>query len=219
MLFSIITVTKHNEAGFTRTRASVQAQDFTDFEWVVVDGAVEPDGGIYDAMNKGLARARGTYVIFMNAGDQFAHAHVLDHVAQFLRAQAAGVDVLYGDAIEGGMLKPARHNIRYGMITHHQAIFYRRTRLKYDTQYPIAADYKFTAQAMAQGRARYMPQPVCIFEQGGISQRRAAQGRYEQALIRRELGMAAPGARVAQVLSLTLKRVAPGLYWRIRKRA
>ncbi|CAN5404494.1 hypothetical protein BH09BAC4_BH09BAC4_38480 [soil metagenome] len=87
---SIITITYNAERFLERTIQSVVAQQATDFEYVIIDGAStdgtldiikryekhittwisEPDRGLYDAMNKGLHRARGQYVWFMNAGDK-----------------------------------------------------------------------------------------------------------------------------------------------------
>lgn len=187
--FSIITITKDNPDGLARTRRSVESQSFKNYEWIVIDGAAEPDNGIYDAMNKGLDRASGEYVIFMNAGDCFAGESVLDSVARFRG------DMIYGDAIEAGHLKKSRHHtqIAKGMITHHQAIFYRRAAVKglrYDESYPIAADYKFTIEVLAKADCvASIPAPLCIFETGGVSQRRAKQGRAEQIAIRRALGL------------------------------
>lgn len=213
MLFSVITITKDNPDGFARTRESVKAQSFFDYEWIVVDGDIEPDDGIYDAMNKGISRAGGTFLIFLNAGDTFAAPDVLARLASF-----AAYDFLYGDAIEGGHMKPARHSIAYGMPTHHQAMAFRRGDLRYDTRYQVAADYKFTAQAMAQGRCKYAGFPICVFEQGGLSQRKTALARQEQILIRRELGIHAPFAPALQRLSLIMKKAAPALYWMARRR-
>jgi putative colanic acid biosynthesis glycosyltransferase len=82
------------------------------------------------------------------------------------------------------------------MFTHHQAMFYRRAAmegLSYDLSYTIAADYKLTAQFLKRtGHVLYAPIPVCAFESGGISQRRAALGRAEQARARRECSLAGP---------------------------
>lgn len=231
-LFTIITVVRNNLDGLKRTAQSVQGQSFRDFEWHVVDGAStdgsqnflaaitvsEPDGGIYDAMNKGIGRAQGDYLIFMNAGDSFADFFTLERIA----ATAAKMrpDLLYGDAIEDGRIKPARSHTRIasGLITHHQAIVYKRKPRLYDMQYRIAADYKYTAQAIFEAETCvHMPFPVCIFEQGGISQREAAQGRWEQADIRDELGLRAPFAPMLQWLALGLKRAVPSLYWALRR--
>lgn len=213
MLFSIITITKGNPDGYARTRDSVKSQNFFDFEWVVVDGDIEEDDGIYDAMNKGIKRSTGTFMIFMNAGDTFAGPDVLSRMASF-----ASYDFLYGDAIEDGHIKPAHHNIAYGMPTHHQAMAFRRSDLRYDLKYEIAADYKYTAQAMAKGRCKYLGFPVCVFEQGGVSQRSTALARDEQKAIRKELGIHAPLAPVVQMASLMVKKAAPKLYWMLRKR-
>jgi putative colanic acid biosynthesis glycosyltransferase len=212
MLFSIVTITKNNPNGLARTRASVEAQTFKDYEWIVVNGDAEPDDGIYDAMNKGIDRARGDYMIFMNAGDVFASSEVLARIAPH-----ADFDFLYGDAMEDGHIKPARHDIAYGMPTHHQAMIYKRSRLRYDARYKIAADYKFTAMAM-RGTIKHLPFPICVFETGGVSQIQTALGRREQAQIRRELGIHAPYAQMAQIAGLMIKKTAPKIYWMARTR-
>lgn len=114
-LFSIITVCYNAAGTIGRTLKSVDAQTFTDYEHLIVDGAStdgtqalvqslpngarrmtsEHDAGLYDAMNKGLSFASGKYVIFLNAGDAFHDADVL---ADYARAIAAGdyPAVVYG---------------------------------------------------------------------------------------------------------------------------
>lgn len=193
----------------------------------------EPDSGIYDAMNKGIARARGRYTIFMNAGDRFAGPEVLARLESALRAQPQPPDFLYGDALEdhdgAAVLKPARSHIPLarGMFTHHQAMLYRTEILKtlrYDPQYDIAADYDLTCRFLrAAPHALYIPHPLCFFEAGGVSQRRTARGRAQQYHIRRTLRLcgAAENALIyfMQSSALFLRRLAPGLYWRLRRGA
>lgn len=211
-VFSIITITKNNPDGFAQTKTSVENQTFKDYEWIVIDGGLEPDNGIYDAMNKGIARSHGDYLVFMNAGDSFADFDVLGMVARH-----AGFDFIYGDAIEDSRIKRARHDIRYGMMTHHQAMFYRRKPILYDTHYAIAADYKYTAEHVMRARTRkYLPFPICVFETGGVSQRNTALGRREQKHIRRELKMRAPFATMLQMIASGMRKNFPVHYWKIR---
>jgi len=246
-IFSIITVTRDNLPGFKRTHDSLKAQTCHDFEWVVIDGASgdgtpdylritdavwvsEPDSGLYDAMNKGLGQAAGDYIIFMNAGDLFAVPDVLDKIKSAVTETQAAF--IYGDALEERpgqtpALKPARGHdkIAEGMFTHHQAMIYRRDvvgALRFDTAYRIGADYKFTAQFLSKtNEILRLDFPVCLFEAGGMSQRRARQGRNEQFRIRRELALCreTENARIyaTQAAVMFLRRLSPGLYWKLRQ--
>jgi len=100
-LFTIITVVYNAEKMLEGTIQSVLQQICTDYEYIIIDGKSsdgttaivhkykskidkyisEPDGGIYDAMNKGLGIAEGNWVYFLNAGDRFANNSVLSTVA------------------------------------------------------------------------------------------------------------------------------------------
>ncbi|GAB4027255.1 glycosyltransferase family 2 protein [Spirosoma koreense] len=114
---SIITITYNAERFLERTIQSVVHQQATDYEYIVIDGAStdstpdiirryeqyithwvsEPDQGLYDAMNKGLHRARGQYVWFMNAGDELYDPQTLPTLLASISATQA--DVYYSDAL------------------------------------------------------------------------------------------------------------------------
>lgn len=250
MMFSIITITRNDLSGLQATHTSIQSQTCTDYEWIVVDGASndgtaqwlkthapdaisEPDHGLYDAMNKGLARATGDYIIFMNGGDQFADDNVLSNLSQLISMASTPPGFIYGDALEtrpdGQMAyKAARPFIKVdlGMFTHHQAMVYARKvigDMRYDTRYTIAADYKLTLQTLGATRAiYYVPAPFCIFANGGLSQTRTALGRREQFDIRRELGVVGPirnrAIKTLQMINMGVRRICPPLYWALKAR-
>ncbi|GIP05298.1 colanic acid biosynthesis glycosyltransferase WcaE [Paenibacillus lautus] len=219
VFLSVVTVCRNNLQGLIKTWQSVKSQSCS-LEWIVVDGnsddgtlaflqniedervsfVSEPDQGIYDAMNKGLECCNGQYVVFMNSGDRFYD----DTIGERLRMQAIQhhlPDLLYGDALEearsGELLyKTARSHKRmwYGMFTHHQSMAFRRgslSSIRYRLEYPIGADYALTAELLLQGgTAAYLRKPICIFEQGGISQTQHKQGQRDQWFIRKTiLGM------------------------------
>lgn len=199
MLISIVTVCRNCEANITQTVESLLAQSFADYEYVVIDGAStdrtleileqyrdrmarmrvysEPDRGIYDAMNKGVRRASGDYVYFLNAGDALFDAQTLGCVAEHL---AGGLDLYYGDMWKGGGVEhsPARICegdlvLRERMICH-QAIFARRQlleRFPFDLQFRICADRDWLIRVLrAQGTYRHMDGvTVARYDETGVS--------------------------------------------------
>ncbi|MCB9987731.1 MAG: glycosyltransferase [Rhodospirillales bacterium] len=249
MLFSIITVTRNNLEGLQKTHRSLIPQTCRDFEWIIIDGAStdgtadylknlpegwvsEPDNGIYDAMNKGITRAQGDYLLFLNAGDQLATVHTLARIREALKSRKPAL--IYGDALEerpgeSPALKPARPHKKaaWGLFTHHQAMLYNRAAIgerRYDLSYKIAADYDFTLRVLkaSAGDALYVSLPVCLFEAGGLSQQRTRLARSEQFTIRKAtlglnpvLNSAITGKQIAAQL---LKDNAPAFYWRLRTR-
>ena len=216
MRFSVITITKNNSDGFQKTKQSVESQNFSDFEWIVIDGDAMPDRGRYDAMNKGIAKAQGDYLIFMNAGDIFADQDVLT------RLSPVKADFIYGDAIVNKRVKKAKKvsAINGGMITSHQAMIYNRkclVQLEYDESYIIAADYKFTLQFLKQVKnSVYCGFPVCIFESGGLSERQATLARQEEMRIRKEMGIASTCPAFRQYMAAVVKRLSPRLFMWMR---
>ncbi|MBR0493659.1 MAG: glycosyltransferase [Muribaculaceae bacterium] len=171
-LFSIITVTWNAADTIGPTLESVQRQTSRDYEMLIIDGAStdgtlsivhqasiaalrvfsEPDNGLYDAMNKGIARARGRYIVFLNAGDAFADDAVL---ARLARLAANNPGVIYGQTqlvdtsrnVVGHrhLTAPKRltaDSFLNGMVVCHQAFFARRDLVPpYDLQYKFSADY------------------------------------------------------------------------------
>jgi putative colanic acid biosynthesis glycosyltransferase len=197
-LFSVVTITWNNLAGLRETARSVMTQRDASYEWIVVDGASddgtieafadgefvganfvsESDRGLYDAMNKGLERSRGEYVIFMNAGDGFADQNVLRDVAN--HGAFGQCEIIYGDAFEVdgayAVFKKAfsHERVWYTMFAHHQSMFYARKAIQaraYSMRYPLAADWALTAALLRDGaRASYIDRAICRFERGGLSQ-------------------------------------------------
>lgn len=128
-LFSIITINRNNAEGLRKTMQSIFSQDFSDYEYIIIDGAStdesvdvireflavpeyvekisywvsEPDSGIYNAMNKGIRHATGEFVNMMNSGDTML-PEVLGRVAKIAREHKG--EVLYGavSCIKDGQL-------------------------------------------------------------------------------------------------------------------
>lgn len=155
-LFSIITITYNAAATLPPTLRSVEQQTYTNYEYIVVDGAStdatlalveassldarvlsEPDKGLYDAMNKGVKMAVGEYLIFLNAGDAFHAPDTLQRVADIIGADRPGV--VYGEtAIVDAernfiMMRRLRapetlnwRSFAQGMLVCHQAFIARR---------------------------------------------------------------------------------------------
>jgi putative colanic acid biosynthesis glycosyltransferase len=252
VLLSIVTIVRNDSPGLERTRASIAAQTgFRDFEWLIVDGASTdgtaqlaqayeetyvsavsaPDDGIFDAMNKGLERAVGTFVVFLNAGDTFAHSGVLGRVAAALAAD--DIDFLYGDSLEafGGSrlsYKAAQghQRVNYGMFGCHQGMYYRRSLIgaqRYDPRFRIAGDYCFTAQFLTKNpRILRLHEALCIFDLTGASVRSKRRGREENWRVQRDvLGLSLPRrlmVRGAYLCSAFLSGRFPALYKYLRFR-
>ena len=242
--FSIITICRNHVDGLIATGASVAAQSCKDYEWIVIDGAStdgtlaylqsqaanphlqyisEPDGGIYDAMNKGIERATGDYLLFLNAGDTLADTNVLSAIRNLTDTVP---DFIYGDSLEENHYKKARDfsTIIMGMFTHHQAMIYNRAalgHLRYNTAYKIAGDYDLTLRFIRPDTAvAYYKGAVCIFEQGGISQRAVALGRREQYQSRQENKACSwrfnAFIYILQSAAYLLRRYLPKLYWLLK---
>ncbi len=209
-LFAIITITRNDAVGLQATRQSIKVQSCRDFEWLVVDGAStgatpqllkewayetvwqvsEPDNGIYQAMNKGLAAATGDYLVFMNSGDVFADGNVLQKLSLAIAANNEP-DFLYGPSFEqlrdGSVWLKACRSYRWqwwGMFAHHQSMVYRRgalAGLRYDETMQVGGDNRLTYALLARlPRVARVDFPIATCALPGVSTSRAAIGRAEQ---------------------------------------
>ena len=249
-LFSIITITRNDAVGLQATRQSIKGQSWHDFEWLVVDGAStgatpqllkkwspeiawqvsEPDSGIYDAMNKGMAAAKSEYLIFMNSGDAFANGDVLQQLAATI-AENHEPDFIYGPSFEqlrdGTVrLKPCRsHRWHWwGMFAHHQSMIYRRgalTGLRYDDNMQVGGDNRLTYALLARApRIAQVNFPIARCALPGVSTTHAAIGRNEQ-LTTKRLYARFPNwiaylIWLAQASIWQFKKTVPNIYNRIR---
>jgi glycosyltransferase involved in cell wall biosynthesis len=179
---SIITVVFNGEKVLERTIQSIHTQTYRNLEYIIIDGASndgtlelikqhqevvnkwksEPDRGLYDAMNKGLAMASGDYVLFLNAGDQFYKDQTLEKVF----SDGVKADVLYGETLivdpEGKEIGMRRlktpevlswKSLMNGMLVCHQSFIVRRSiSPQYELRYKIAADYAWMLECLKRAK-------------------------------------------------------------------
>jgi glycosyltransferase involved in cell wall biosynthesis len=207
MRISIITAVFNRADTIREAVASVQQQSYADIEHLVVDGAStdgtlailhdcldkrsklvsEPDSGIYDALNKGLALASGDVVGLMHSDDFYANEHVLAQVVQTFGNPA--VDGVYGDLDYVAKSEPARiirrwrsgnyerSHLAYGWMPPHPTLFLRRSVIEqwggFDTSFRIAADYDAMLRYLVRGKIRlaYIPEVLVKMRVGGESNR------------------------------------------------
>lgn len=217
-LISIITVCYNAAATIARTGASIAQQPSDLYEWVVVDGASsdqtlqiigegpvqpqqlmsEPDAGLYEAMNKGVALARGSYLLFLNS-DDWLEAGVLQQVADKIEQQP-GADVYFGgilahhSAQEPALVYP-HGRWATSMPAFQPAAFVHRAAVPgsqwFDLKYRIAADFKFFKKLQREGHS-FVPLavPITHYSTDGISANdRKRLAEMQQILV--ELGLSA----------------------------
>lgn len=196
---SIITVCYNAAKTIEQTLRSVLEQTYPQVEYILVDGASsddtvaliaryaplfrqkgfsmewtsEPDQGIYDAMNKGIRRATGEWINFMNAGDCFYDKTVLARLFGGARI-SPDCCILYGDTVlrlafgKVEMRPKPLDYLRKKMAFCHQSTFVRTEEMRrhpFNTHYRLAADYDFFYHCyLAHKGFQYDPAPIAIFE-------------------------------------------------------
>jgi glycosyltransferase involved in cell wall biosynthesis len=189
-LVSVITVSLNCEGVIERTIRSVLAQTYGQKEYIVVDGGstdetcaiigrfqaglsrfvTEPDRGVYDAMNKGIAMASGEWLIFMNAGDVFLDERVLEDAI----AEGTGdADLLYSDTWLSGRRDRLFSCDHRKMRIIHQSLLYRKALHDESGAYLVApgvtiSDYLFF-NVVARKRWKKVARPIARCDDGGIS--------------------------------------------------
>ena len=194
-LITVVTVVFNGEQFLEETIQSVINQTYDNVEYIIVDGGStdgtldiirkyeyaidywlsEKDGGIYDAMNKGIDLAGDGWVNFMNSGDMFFDLHVVKVVSENLNA-----DLVYGNhapytqasnkfEVVDAKFKKDTRNIPFC----HQSLFAKSRLLKefhFDLRYQIAADYnQYLMIKRSNATMKHVSIPVVLYLEGGIS--------------------------------------------------
>jgi glycosyltransferase involved in cell wall biosynthesis len=206
-VISVITVVSNSAATIADTLLSVISQTYPHVEHVIIDGAStdgtlkiikeraspnaviksEPDRGMYDAMNKGLALATGDIIGFLNADDVYADSHVLEDIADVLETQH--VDACYGDLVYVDN-SDIRKVVRYwksqtyreglfekGWMPAHPTFFVRRQVYEkygvFDLAYKRQSDFELAMRFLAVHKITsvYIPRVLVRMRSGGASSR------------------------------------------------
>ncbi len=154
----------------------------------------EPDAGIYDAMNKGIASSTGAWLLFLGADDTLAHHDILSEIFDRKLVDIRNeFDLIYGGGYCNGAVLRNSFNWRIlkGNSLNHQCVFYRRTlftKYRYDTSYRIAGDYKLNIQLYIDGvKAARCHSVIGVFGNTGISHSYATAAAQENSRVRIEV--------------------------------
>lgn len=197
---SVITINYNNADGLQKTIQSVLAQNFEDFEYIIIDGGSsdgskaiiedqadslaywvsEMDAGIYNAMNKGIKKATGDYLLFLNSGDYLFN----DEVVKEIFAQGNEADIIYGNLVaekedstrtEWILTKELSPSYFISSSLPHSSSFIKRSLFLnhglYSEHFKIVSDWEFFFKATQKYKCSYQHVPLfaSVFTLGGIS--------------------------------------------------
>lgn len=204
-LISIIVAVFDGKATLQQCIDSVAQQTYPNKELIIIDGGSkdgtvdllranqgkitywisEPDRGIYNAWNKGLAEATGEWIYFLGADDYFWDARVLERMVEQLEKFPSNIRVAYGQIMllnaDGVSLYPAgepweKIKVRFGkiMCIPHQSVMHRRSlfeqRGQFDESFRITGDYELLLRELKTADAAFVPGLIVTgMRQGGIS--------------------------------------------------
>jgi glycosyltransferase involved in cell wall biosynthesis len=240
MQISIVTVVFNRVGTIADALRSVESQSYQSVEHIIQDGGsedgtldiirqfnasstklvTERDGGIYDAINKGISRASGDIIGLMHSDDFFADDKVLERVAEAFRDEE--IDGVYGDldyVSASNTTKIVRHwrsgpyrvgLLKRGWMPPHPTLYLRREVLDrwglYDTSMSIAADYEAMLRYLVKGNIRlaYIPEVLVKMRVGGESNRslsRILKKSHEDYTALRRYGVGGIGTLMAKNFS------------------
>jgi glycosyltransferase involved in cell wall biosynthesis len=234
--FTILTASLNKGTTLRKTLESIKNQTFRDFEHIVVDGnsydetldtlrqfetiynlywISEPDHGIADALNKGLAIAMGRYVLVIQADDQLLSPKSLENVYPLLRDEKFDIynfPVILDHPYSGKvLLKPIRIHWwnRFKFIFLHQGCFVNQRVFKkiggFRKQFSIALDYDFFYRALLHGfKVNFESYPVSLMGGTGIgSNQDFLMKRLKEEILVQNLNEKNPFWRIAQLIFRT----------------
>lgn len=204
-LLTVIVAVFNGAATLQQCIDSVASQTYPNKELIVIDGGSkdgtvnmlkenqgnisywvsEPDSGIYDAWNKGLAQAKGDWICFLGADDFFWNENVLSQAAEHLTKLPPDIRVAYaqimllnsaGECVYqvGEPWEKIKSRFRKIMCIPHQGVMHRRSLFerhgKFDESFRIAGDYELLLRELKIADAIFMPDIVMTaMRQGGVS--------------------------------------------------
>jgi glycosyltransferase involved in cell wall biosynthesis len=198
---TIVTINYNNNDGLIKTIESIVNQTWREFEFIIIDGGStdeslltiekyknhinfwvsEKDKGVYDAMNKGIKLARGTFVNFMNSGDSYFSNSILKEIHQKFNSSNS---ILYGDSFyfnDDGYDRiektPSKLNFAHFFTggINHQASFIRTELFSkyfmYNLEYKICSDWEFFIYVLCKKNEPYehLKKTICNYDFSGIS--------------------------------------------------
>lgn len=199
-LISVVTVSYNAVATIEQTILSVINQTYINIEYIIIDGGStdgtvdiikkyadkitywvsEPDNGIYDAMNKGILQAKGSYIGLLNSDDWY-NLNTIENVVKYITSNNVIADVIYGNIIyetnppKSAIATYTRTNILDSMTLFHPSVFVRKEIYEkhlYDINYSIVADWDFFVKITLDNATFYhLNEYLAHFRVIGISQK------------------------------------------------
>ncbi len=205
--FSIIIPSFNAEDVIGNAIESILCQTYKDFEILVIDGLstdntvtilnrfqdprlqvyCEKDNGIYDAMNKGIKKSQGSWLLFLGADDALYEEDTLRRIALMI-TKYPETRFVYGDVFTSGNYVRRYNKYNYYKLLHvcicHQSIIYHRSLFNdclYDEAYKICADWDFNLKVFRnKNRPKYISRPLANFSLTGASQNWSKHPEYLQ---------------------------------------